>query len=158
MSRAFQIYEAICAVCEAINGLGEHQLVSGENEITKELGIPNFDKAYNTYYNYLYSLYNLSKKEGVLNDVLDLMASSECLDFKDVCEEEDEEDKALAHEDLVYSVEVGDKVRLYNGNIRYVVSIDGRDLWVSTKPGGPEGWYADLFDIEEIIEKGNEEF
>ena len=156
MSRAFQIYDAICAICGALDGLAESTLISGENDITKELGIPSFDKAYNTYYNYLYDIYDLSVKENILGDVLDLMSPGECSDFTDVCEEMDYAAKEKEHEDLIYSVEVGDKVRLYNGNVRYVVDIDGTSIWVSDHRGGPDGWSAQLSDIVEIIEKNNE--
>lgn len=161
MDRAFQIYDAICSVCEAIDGFAESTLYSGENDVTKELGIPNFDKAYNAYYEYLYDLYDLAVKENVLNEVLGYIESDECSDFKEVCEEYEYEAKQAEHEDLMYSVEVGDKVRLFNGNEYYVADIDGNSIWVTNDKSmrnsiDARGWSAQLSDVVEILEKYNE--
>jgi hypothetical protein len=156
MHKTFEIYETICSICAAIEGFAECSIYKGENSVTKDLGIPNFISTCRTYDGYLEDLYDLAVDEQVLDELLDLMSPQECLPFREVCEEREEDIRAKAHEDLIYSVKEGDKVRLYNGGVFYVVSIDGKSIWISKRPGGPEGWSADLDDIEEIIESAEE--
>lgn len=154
--RSFEIYDTICDICAILDGFAECSMDNGENSVTKDLGIPNLMSTCRKYEGYLEDLYDLAVDEQLLDNVLDLMSPQECLQFRDVCEERDEDIRAKAHEDLIYSVREGDKVRLYNGDVFYVVSIDGNSIWVSKRPGGPEGWSADLDDIEEIIESADE--
>lgn len=102
----------------------------------------------------IYDAYELAKKQGILQEVKDTLKSdgADMYFFNEVDDELSYLAEEAAHEDIMYSVQEGDKVRLSNGNIFYVVSIDGNSLWVSKKPNGPEGWYADLNDVVEILE------
>lgn len=128
------------------------------NPYLKDLGI-SIAEEYSRYYDLLYSLCEKAVSLGVVDDIRSEMESDEVstFTFNDIIEEIEDAIADAKHQEIMYSVEEGDRVRLYNGNIFYVVSIDGNSLWVSNKRGGPEGWYADLADVEEIIEKNNED-
>lgn len=122
-----------------------------DSPVGKKLDI-NLNKDFNRYWEYLNQLYDMLDAEGLITD--DLL--DEFFYLKEISIERSDEIADAAHEEIMYSVEEGDKVRLSNGNVFYVVSIDGNSLWVSKKPGGPEGWHADLYDVEEILEKNSE--
>lgn len=120
-----------------------------DNSIGKQLGI-NYAKDFSKYYDYLTKLYRMLEEEDLLTD--DLLNSYYYL--REIDDEIHTEALDRAHQEVMDSVEEGDKVRLSNGNEFYVVSIDGNSLWVSRRRGGPEGWHADLYDVVEILEKG----
>lgn len=125
---------------------------------TKDFGLDS-DADYNKYFNKLYELYDIAVANNAVDQLIEELKEDKVDTYyiDDIKEEADYFKAEAEHEDLMYSVEEGDKVRLSNGNVFYVVSIDGNSLWVSTKKGGPEGWYADLHEVEEILEK-NEEY
>lgn len=139
--------EQISEIVDALDLGSEHY----NNTIAIALGI-DYGADYNRYWNYLYSLYDLAESRGFLDeDMLEDLPK-----FQEIAQERADELADNQHEDIIYSIEEGDKVRLYNGNVRYIVSIDGNDLWVSLRRGDPSGWYANRDDVVEILEKYDE--
>ena len=115
---------------------------------------------YNKYLDKLYSLYDITIKNNVYDRIVEEMKEDDVYEgfFTDIKDEDDELKTYDAKEKLAESVEVGDYVRLYNGNCRYVCSRDGRNLWVTDKEADrtnsyARGWSADLYDIIEILER-----
>lgn len=102
----------------------------------------------------IYDAYEMAEKQGVLQEVKDALKSdgADMYFFNEVDDELSYLAEAKAHEDIMYSVQEGDKVRLSNGNIRYVDSIDRNSLWVTQHRGDNMGWSADLYDVVEILE------
>lgn len=142
---------AIEAVSAALDGLTDAEpLIDGTD--TSELNI-DISKDIKRYTDWLYKLYEIAQHQGVLADVKQALKEdgANMYFFNEVDDELSYLDAEKAHEDIMYSVQEGDKVRLSNGSIFYVVSIDGNDLWVSRKPGDPNGRYADLHDVVEIL-------
>lgn len=156
-AESYDLYQAIKSVSQLVDGIDEAEPSYKNNQYLKQLSV-DFDKLYNTYYDVLYSLCEIAVKQDKVDYVREELKDDNVSDynFNEIIVDIDYLSKEAEHEDLMYSVEVGDKVRLSNGNEFYVVSIDGNDLWVSKKKGGPEGRYADLHDVVEIIEPNNE--
>lgn len=143
----------ILNLIEQIDGILESLDIGSNyysNSIGKQLGI-NYAKDFARYYDYLTKLYRMLEEDDLLTD--DLL--NEYYYLREIDDEIHTEALDRAHQEVMDSVEEGDYVRLSNGNEFYVVSIDGNSLWVSRRPGGPEGWHADLYDVVEIIEKAN---
>ena len=145
LGTVLQLIEQIDKILESLDiGSGYY-----DNSIGKQLGI-NYAKDFSKYWNCLTKLYRMLEEEDLLTE--DLL--NDYYYLREIDDEIRTEALDRAHQEVMDSVEEGDKVRLSNGNEFYVVSIDGNSLWVSRKPGGPEGWHADLYDVVEILEKG----
>ena len=143
---------AIEAVSAALDGLTDAEpLIDGISISELDIDIPKDIKRYT---DYLYKLYEIAQHQGILADVKQALKEDDAnmYFFNEIDDELSYLAEEKAHEDIMYSVQEGDKVRLSNGNIFYAVSIDGNDLWVSKKLGDPNGWYADLSDVVEILE------
>lgn len=132
---------------------------------TKDYGLDS-DADYDKYLNKLYELYDIAVKNGAVAQVIEELKSDNVnvTWFTDIRDEDEEFKARESQEELARSVNVGDYVRLYNGNCRYVCSRDGRSLWVTDKESdrtndNARGWSADLYDIVEILERydGEEE-
>ncbi len=148
-NRSKQIYTILNLVNEISDVVYALDIGSGhtDNPIGKQLGI-NFGKDYSKYWGYLYKLYDMLDAEGYLSEIDLYMYPA----LEEIADERAEEAETDAHEDIMYSVKEGDKVRLSNGTIRYVDSIDGNSLWVTQRRGDDTGWSADLYDVVEILE------
>lgn len=130
---------------------------------TKDFGLDS-NADYDKYYNKLYELYDIAIANDAVSQVIDEL-NSDGVDpyyFNEIKEEDEGFKKQSAQEELANSVEVGDYVRLRNGNKFYVCDREGRNLWVTNKKEDrtnldARGWHADLYDIVEILERYNED-
>ena len=125
---------------------------SGVNPYFEGLGV-DLNREYDKYYNILYKLCEIAVKQGVVDDIRLEMDATDAFYFNEIVDEIDYSAQDRVHEGVMDSIEIGDKVRLYNGSVRYVADIDGRSLWVTMRKGDSDGWAADIDDVEEIIEK-----
>lgn len=116
------------------------------------------NKLYRKNYDALYTLCRIVVKQGIIDTIRQELKDDDfdTWYFDDIIDEIDYFAKEKAHEEVMYDVEVGDKVKLYNGNIRYVNDIDGNTLWVTPSRDTDRGWSAQLSDVVEILEKYNE--
>ncbi len=158
--KEFEDYDlvwAIEALSSALDGFSDPKLLADNNHYITELGV-DFNKEYNKLYDKLYSLCETAVQQGVVDAVRAEIENDkeDTWYFNEIIEDLDYQAKEKAHEDIMYDVEVGDKVKLYNGNIRYVHSIDGGWLWVTARPNEERGWSAQLSDVVEILEKAEE--
>lgn len=156
---SYDLYRAIESVSLLIDGIAEAEPDYKHNQYLKQFNI-DFDKLSSTYYDVLYSLCEIVVKQGKVDYIRDELEDDNVSDhnFNEIIEDIDYRAKETEHEDLIYSVKVGDKVRLYNGSEFYVHSIDGMDIWVTKRRDEDRGWAYRLDDIIEIVEKGDEGF
>ena len=154
----YDLVWAIEALSSAVDGFSDPNMYAHNNHYITDLGI-NFDKEYSMLYDKLYSLCEIVVQKNIVDPVRSELESdkADTYYFDDIVEELDYFAKEKIHEDLMYSVEVGDKVRLHNGNVRYVHSIDGDWIWVTARPNEERGWSAQLHEVVEILEKNNED-
>lgn len=118
----------------------------------------DIDFNWTKYESAIYQLYETAEKLGIVDEVKEALREDE-IDAYYFNEAEDDilsKREYDAQEDLMYSVRVGDKVRLYNGNVYYVADIDGNTMWVTSRLGDEQGWSAELSDVEEILESADD--
>ena len=109
-------------------------------------------------------LYDIAVENHILNDVLDFLEDydADTTEFASIVEERQDEQEEAEHQAMIDSLDVGDKVRLYDGRELYVCNNDQFEYrhgcWVTdsranrTNPDA-RGWYADYADIVKIVEK-----
>ena len=153
----YDLVWAIEAFSSAVDGFADPKLLTHNNHYITDSGI-SFEKEYSKLYDKLYSLCEIAVQKELVDEVRAEIESDQedTYYFNEIVEELDYFAKEKAHEEVMYDVEVGDKVRLYNGNVRYVYSMDGNSLWVTPSRDTERGWSAQLSDVVEILEKGNE--
>ena len=154
-SEYYNLLQSIEYCCQMLNTIDDMELTGSAEE---NYGVDS--KADHTrYLNQLYTLYDVAKDAGVIDSILTDMKADNVDDyyFADICDEQSYIDEANAHEDLVYSARVGDKVRMSNGGIYYIADIDGNTIWITRQKdsGIGLGWSANLSDINEILERGD---
>lgn len=153
MAKDYKLIWAIKAISQIVYGFADAHSFD-KNPYIQDLGV-DIDGEYSRYYDCLWSLCEKVIELNMVDDVRSELQSEGFDDyaFNGIIEEIGYSNEAQAQEDLMYSVEEGDRVRLYNGEVYYVDSIDGNSIWVTKRRGDSEGWSADLSDVEDIIEK-----
>lgn len=152
----YDLVWAIESISQLVDGIVVANPTYRNNKYLNQLGI-DFDKLYSKYYDTLYNLCEIAIKQGNVDAIRAELSEDDRYNFDELIKEIEYLSKEIEHEDLIYSVEVGDKVKLYNGNVRYVADIDDNTLWVTPSRDTDRGWSAQLSDVVEILEKYNEE-
>lgn len=164
MDKVIALSEAVVGVCKVLDGFDQAGDNARNNEFNSKLGIPDYDESWRTYYSYLDKLYDIAVENHILNDVLDFLEDydADTSEFASIVEERQDEQEEAEHQAMIDSLEVGDKVRLYDGRVLYVCDNDEFEYrhgcWVTdsradrTNPDA-RGWYADYADIVKIVEK-----
>lgn len=164
MDKVIALGEAVVGVCKVLDGFDQAQDNARNNEFNTKIGIPDYEESWRTYYSYLDKLYDIAVENHILNEVLDFLENydADTSEFAEVVEERQNEQEEAEHQAMIDSLDVGDKVRLYDGRVLYVCDNDEFEYrhgcWVTdsranrTNPDA-RGWYADYADIVEIVEK-----
>lgn len=164
MDKVIALSEAVVGVCKVLDGFDQAGDNARNNEFNSKLGIPDYDESWRTYYSYLDELYDIAVENHILNDVLDFLEDydADTTEFASIVEERQDEQEEAEHQAMIDSLDVGDKVRLYDGRELYVCNNDQFEYrhgcWVTdsranrTNPDA-RGWYADYADIVKIVEK-----
>lgn len=164
MDKVIALSEAVVGVCKVLDGFDQAGDNARNNEFNSKLGIPDYDESWRTYYSYLDDLYDIAVENHILNDVLDFLEDydADTTEFASIVEERQDEQEEAEHQAMIDSLDVGDKVRLYDGRELYVCNNDQFEYrhgcWVTdsranrTNPDA-RGWYADYADIVKIVEK-----
>jgi hypothetical protein len=164
MDKVTELSWAIMGVCKVMDGFDQAGDIARNNEFNSKLGIPDYNESWRTYYSYLDKLYDIAVENHILDKVLEYLADEEddTTEFASIVEERQDEQKEAEHQAMIDSLDVGDKVRLYDGRVLYVCDNDEFEYrhgcWVTesranrTNPDA-RGWYADYADIVEIVEK-----
>ena len=164
MDKVIALSEAVVGVCKVLDGFDQAGDNARNNEFNSKLGIPDYNESWRTYYSYLDKLYDIAVENHILNDILDFLEDydADTTEFASLVEERQDEQKEAEHQAMIDSLDVGDKVRLYDGRVLYVCDNDEFEYrhgcWVTdsradrTNPDA-RGWYADYADIVKIIEK-----
>ena len=164
MDKVIALSEAVVGVCKVLDGFDQAGDNARNNEFNSKLGIPDYDESWRTYYSYLDDLYDIAVENHILNDVLDFLEDydADTSEFASIVEERQDEQEEAEHQAMIDSLDVGDKVRLYDGRELYVCNNDQFEYrhgcWVTdsranrTNPDA-RGWYADYTEIVKIVEK-----
>ena len=164
MDKVIALSEAVVGVCKVLDGFDQAGDNARNNEFNSKLGIPDYNESWRTYYSYLDKLYDIAVENHILNDVLNFLEDydADTTEFASLVEERQDEQKEAEHQAMIDSLDVGDKVRLYDGRVLYVCDNDEFEYrhgcWVTdsradrTNPDA-RGWYADYADIVKIVEK-----